>query len=196
MTLHIPQLNNVCPKRGNALTAAFGRFMMRVMGWQIAGNLPAESKLVIAWAPHTSYTDWFVCMACMLAIRLQSSWMAAHGFFWWPLSQVMKGLGGIPINRNGSHNIVAQMIDRFNRQEQLILAISPEGSRQKVRKWKTGFYYIAKGANVPILLMSLDYATRTLTLGPTFTISGNVEADLQQIQSHFKKFRARHPAQG
>ena len=195
MALHMPEPDKLCPRRGNALTAALGRLMMRALGWKIAGNFPAEPKFVIAWAPHTSYHDWFVGVACMLALRIQSSWMAAHGFFWWPLSLLMKRLGGIPINRNRSHNVVAQMIDYFNSRDQLILAISPEGKRKKVEKWKTGFYHIATGANVPILLMSLDYATRTLTLGPTFTATDNAESDMATIQSHFRKFTARYPAQ-
>lgn len=168
---------------------------MRSLGWKIAGNLPAEPKFVIAWAPHTSYMDWFVSVGCMLALRVRSSWMAAHGFFWWPLGLFMKRLGGIPVKRNRSHNVVAQMIDCFNSRDQFVLAIAPEGTRQKAKKWKTGFYYIATGANVPIMLMSLDYATKTFTLGPIFKVTGNAESDIKEIQAHFGKFKARHPVQ-
>lgn len=195
MALHIPEPDKLCPRRGNALTAALGRLMMRALGWKIAGNFPAAPRFVIAWAPHTSYHDWFVGVACMLALRIKASWMAAHGFFWWPLGLLMMRLGGISINRNRSHNVVAQMIDCFNSRDQFILAVAPEGKRKKVKKWKTGFYHIAAGANVPILLMALDYNTRTLTLGPTFTATGNTESDMATIQSHFRKFTARYPAQ-
>ena len=168
---------------------------MRLLGWRFAGNLPAEPRFVIVWAPHTSYMDWFVCVSCMLALRLHSSWMAAHGFFWWPLSLLMRRLGGIPVRRDRAHNVVAQMVDCFNSRDQFILAIAPEGTRKKVRKWKYGFYRIATGANVPIMLMSLDYATRTLTLGPTFSVTDDAESDMKKIQSHFSKFKARYPQQ-
>ncbi|MFV1998612.1 MAG: 1-acyl-sn-glycerol-3-phosphate acyltransferase [Acidiferrobacterales bacterium] len=168
---------------------------MRLLGWKFAGNLPAEPRFVIAWAPHTSYMDWPVCISGMLALRLKSSWMVAHGFFWWPLSLLMKRLGGIPVVRHSSHNIVAQMVDYFTTRDQFVLAIAPEGTRKKVGKWKTGFLHIAKGASVPIMLMSLDYATKTLALGPTLNPTDDIESDMKKIQAHFRKFKARYPAQ-
>jgi len=195
MAFYIPEPDNACPRRGNVLTAVFGRLMMRLLGWKFAGTLPAEPRFIIAWAPHTSYVDWFVCISCMLALRLQSSWMAAHGLFWWPLSLIMRQLGGIPVRRNRAHNVVAQMVDCFNNRDQFILAIAPEGTRKKVKKWKSGVYRIASGANVPIMLMSLDYATRTLTLGPAITATDDEESDMKKIQLHFRKFKARYPQQ-
>ena len=195
MSLNIPELDKACPRRGNVMTGAIGRFLLRLLGWKIVGNFPPEPRFVIAWGPHTSYWDWYVGVACLLAFRIRSSWMVADGFFWWPLSSFMTALGGVPIKRDRSHHVVAQTVEKFKNSNQFVLAISPEGNRKKVKKWKTGFYHIAREAKVPIFLVSLDYASKTLTLGPIFRTTGDVESDLNEVQSWFRKFTARYPEQ-
>lgn len=193
--LPVPTPESNVPRRGNKFTLMLGKILLAASGWQITGNIPNESKLVIAWAPHTSYWDWFICMAAMLTLQLKTSWMAADGFFWWPLGVLMSWLGGIPIDRRASHGIVAQVVQRFNTSDDLLLAIAPEGTRKKVSRWKSGFYYIAKEANIPITLVSLDYTNKIFSIGPTLAPTGNADEDIANMQNHFKKSGAKYPDQ-
>ncbi|MDD5171168.1 MAG: hypothetical protein PHN75_20295, partial [Syntrophales bacterium] len=105
--------------------------------------------------------------------------------FRWPFAATLRWLGGIPIDRSQSHNVVEQSIQAFQKLEKLIMVVPPEGTRKKVSYWKTGFYHIAKGANVPIVLGFLDYKRKAGGIGPTFYPTGRLEEDLQRIQAFY-----------
>ena len=105
----------------------------------------------------------------------------------------MRKLGGIPIHRSASHNVVSQIVDTFNASDRLLLAIAPEGTRRKVDRWKTGFWYIAVQAGVPVQLVSFDYEKRVTECGPVIDLSDDIDADMQRIQSYYKGVKAKHP---
>ncbi len=110
-----------------------------------------------------------------------------------PVRVILQRLGGIPIDRSTSHNVVSQIVETFNASDSLLLAISPEGAQGKVDKWKTGFWYIAVQAGVPVQLVSLDYEKRVTECGPVIELSDDIDADMKRIQNYFKGIKAKNP---
>jgi 1-acyl-sn-glycerol-3-phosphate acyltransferase len=130
----------------------------------------------------------------MLAVGFRSSWLIAAKHTWWPLGIFMRRLGGIPVHRSAPHEVVSQIVKTFNDNDRLLLALSPEGTRKKVARWKTGFWHIAALAGVPIQLVSFDYARRITECGPVIETSNNIEADMKLIQNYYKGVQAKYPS--
>jgi 1-acyl-sn-glycerol-3-phosphate acyltransferase len=130
---------------------------------------------------------------CAGALNFRVSWMGKDALFRWPYGFAMRWLGGMPIIRHKRHNVVQQMAQTFAEREKLIVGILPEGTRRKRDHWKSGFYYIAQQAGVPILLSFLDYRRKLCYMGPTLTPSGDVEADLKIIREFYKDVRGKYP---
>jgi len=147
----------------------------------------------MVWAPHTSLWDFFIAHASRLAVGFQSSWLFAVRHAKGPVWGILQRWGGIPIDRSSSHNVVSQIVETFNANDSLLLAISPEGAESKVDKWKTGFWYIAVQAGVPVQLVSLDYEKRVTECGPVIELSDDIEADMKRIQNYFKGIKAKNP---
>lgn len=189
----VPQLGESVPRRGGPLARNFARLIMRLFGWRIEGAIPNSEKLLIIGAPHTSNWDWILVMFTAYSLGVRISWMAKHSLFKKPFGGIMRWLGGVAIDRRAKHGTVDQAINTFNEREKLVLCITPEGTRSKVREWKQGFYHIAQGANVPVVVAAFDYGRKSVRFGPTFKPSGNLEADLPIIKSFFDGVVARHP---
>jgi 1-acyl-sn-glycerol-3-phosphate acyltransferase len=170
-----------------------GRFGLRMMGWRIEGTLPQLSKLVLIVAPHTSNWDFIVAILGKLALQLDAQWLGKRSIFFWPLGSIMRRLGGIPVDRSAAHGIVGQAVDLFHNREWMWLGLSPEGTRQRVDRWKTGFYQIALNAGVPVLLISLDYSKKVIGIGPVMQISGDMTSDLLPLRSFYQAVKAKHP---
>lgn len=168
-------------------------FLLRLFGWRPEGTLPDIPKYVIIAAPHTSNWDFVLMLALALAYKIRIVWMGKNSLFRWPLGLLFKRLGGIPIDRSSPHNVVEQAVEVFDKREKLIMVITPEGTRKKVKTWKTGFYYIAKGANVPILLGFADYKRKIAGFGPTIVSSGDIEADMRVIRDFYSGIYGKHP---
>jgi len=139
---------------------------LKIIGWRREGRLPNLPQYVVIAAPHTSNWDFPITMALAFAYRMKMYWMGKNTLFRWPFGGLMKWLGGIPIDRSKSQDVVAQCVKIFRERARMVMVIPPEGTRKKVRYWKTGFYYIAKGANVPIVLGFLDYLRKAGDLPP------------------------------
>ena len=169
--------------------------ILGAFGWRTEGVLPAASKYVIVGAPHTSNWDFVLMLALALVFRIKVSWMGKHTLFRWPLGALLKRLGGIPIDRTARHNVVEQAVQAFHNSESLILLITPEGTRKKVPYWKTGFYYIAQAANVPIVLAFADYKRKVGGVGPTIVPSGDIEADMRIIRDFYADIVGKYPDQ-
>lgn len=167
--------------------------MLSAIRWQIKGNVHNAPKFVMVLAPHTSLWDFYVGLAGKLAVGLHSSWLVSAAYTWWPLGVFLRRLGGIPIYRNGSHNLVSQLVESFNENDRMMVTLFPEGTRKKVGKWKTGFWYIASQAGIPIQLVSIDYEKRIAECGPVIEPSNNIEADMKKIQEYYKEVQAKHP---
>lgn len=191
--LNIPSLGNYVPRRDNVLSRTFGKFILFVTGWRMEGEVPNHPKFIIIGAPHTSNWDAVYGFAAIFALRLRINWMAKHTLFKKPFRSLLTWMGGVPVDRTASHGVVDQTIAAFEKREQFIIAITPEGTRKKVNKWKTGFYYIALKAKVPIVMGFLDYSRKALGFGPLIHPTGNIDADMEKIQSFYSKIKPKRP---
>jgi 1-acyl-sn-glycerol-3-phosphate acyltransferase len=169
--------------------------LLRVTGWKKEGDPPGVPKCVVIAAPHTSNWDFPLTIMLAFAFRLKICWMGKHTLFKGVMGPVSRWLGGIEVDRTRSTNLVAQSIERFRNSEALAMIIPPEGTRKKVRYWKTGFYHIAHGADVPIVLGFMDYRRKRGGLGPLFHPTGDIEGDMAKIRAFYAGVTGRRPDQ-
>ncbi len=155
-------LGDRLPRTRNPLTRVLGRVVFRAMGWRIEGQFPNQSKVVVALTPHTSNMDFILTIAVLWSLGLKSSFLMKQSLFWFPLGPILKALGGIPVDRSQPRGLVDKMTQEFQQRAQLVLGITPEGTRSGVRRWKHGFARIAESAQVPVLPAVLNYKTRTV----------------------------------
>ena len=177
----------------NPLIEWIGRTALKLMGWRIEGELPRLDKFVAIGAHHTSNWDFVIFIALKFVLRLNARWFGKHSIFRWPFGGLMRSWGGIPIQRHLSLNMVEQAIQGFRDNREFILVLSPEGTRRKVERWKMGFYHIALGAGVPIVLGALDYQNRRVVIGPTFLPTGDEQADLAAMLAFFRPYVPKKP---
>lgn len=157
------------------------------MGWRIVGSFdPTIKKTVVIVAPHTSWYDFFIGLFSRRILKTKINWLGKKELFIWPLSYYFKWTGGTPLDRTAGQNKVEAISSIFSKHAEFRLAMAPEGTRKKVSAWRTGFYYIAEMANVPITPVSFDYATKTVTIGRPYALTGSIEVDLPEIQKFFK----------
>ncbi len=181
----------------NTLLRAFSRGFLKLSGWRIEGALPANAgKAVLIAAPHTSNWDLPYTLMVAFALRLNIYWMGKQSIFKPPFRSLMRWLGGIPVNREQSTNLVAASVAAIQAADgPLQLIVPPEGTRSKTRYWKTGFYHIAVGAQVPIVMAYMDYHDKRSGLGPVFVPSGNVDADMAAIKAFYAPFKGKNATQ-
>lgn len=169
----------------------FSRICMRSLGWRIVGDLPAANpKAVLIAAPHTSNWDLpYSLMACFV-LGIRPYWLGKASLFKFPFGGLMRWLGGIGVDRSRSHNLVAAAVEGFSLHEgPLLLMIPPEGTRSKVREWKTGFYFIAQGAGVPVILAYMDHGKKEAGLGPVLETTGDVTIDMAKVKAFYAPIR-------
>lgn len=167
--------------------------LFRLMGWKAEGTFPALSRFVVIAAPHTSYWDAFYMIAVACIFNVRFSWMVKDSAMFFPLSAVIRYFGGVPIDRSTRRDVVQQAVDRFASSETLYLAVSPEGTRQGGDHWKTGFYYIACKARVPIVFGFVDFGRKVAGLGPVFQPTGDIEADFEVFERFYAQVTPRFP---
>ena len=181
----------------NAVLRAGSLAFLRLNGWTVEGSLPPEAaKSVLIAAPHTSNWDLPYTLMVAFALRLNIYWMGKRSLFRWPFGPVMRWLGGIAVDRDRSSSQVAAAADAIvNADGPLQLVVPPEGTRGKTRHWRTGFYFIALQARVPIVLAYIDYESKRGGLGPIFTPSGDVDADMAAIKRFYAPIKGRRADQ-
>ena len=181
----------------NSLLRAGSIAFLKLKGWKVEGSLPPEaSKSVLIAAPHTSNWDLPYTLMVCFALGLKPYWMGKSSIFKWPFGPVMRWLGGIAVNREQSSNLVAASAQAImDADGPLQLIVPPEGTRSKARYWKTGFYYIALNAKVPIVMAYMDYAQKRSGLGPLFHPSGDIEKDMIAIKAFYADFKGKNQAQ-
>lgn len=157
-----------------------------MLGWKLTGSLPPLKKYVIIIAPHTSNWDFLLCVLARSITRLNSKYLAKDILFKPPFGWLFRALGGYPVNRSKSTRMVDKVIDIFKKEENFIVAIAPEGTRKKVKDWKSGFYYIAAGAEIPIVMCALDYSRREFSISKPFYPTGNYNKDIIEIKAFYK----------
>jgi len=179
------------------ILSLFLRFLsnsiMRLFGWRVEGKLPGLPKYIIIGAPHTSNWDFLLFLGVIFWLKGNVKFMgkaelfrSAFGwFFYWS--------GGIPVDRSKSSGLVEQMLDACEKSDRFILTIAPEGTRHGVKEWKRGFYHIAKGAGIPIVMAKVDGRRKTMLVGETFYPTEDMEADMKVIQDSFKGMTGVNP---
>ncbi|WP_286694847.1 lysophospholipid acyltransferase family protein [Spongiibacter sp. UBA1325] len=168
----------------------FFKLTTRLLGWKILGEKPEHKKCVLIAVPHTSNWDFPTMMVIAFVLGLDVHWMGKHTLFpRGPLGAIMKWFGGIAVDRRKNHNMVEQMAEEFSQRDEMMLIITPEGTRSAVNRWKGGFYHIAQAAGVPVILGYVDSNTKTMGLGPAFFPTGGYDADLAEIANFYKGMR-------
>lgn len=172
---------------------ALARYILKLIGWKAVGELPGTPKYVMIGYPHTSNWDVPLGLLIFTALGIRLHWVGKHTLFKRPFGWFVKKMGGIPLNRSTTKNFVQQVIDIFNNSKELILTVSPEGTRGKTSYWKTGFYYIAVGAKVPIATGFLDYSKKTGGFGPLVRPTGDIETDFKTFNTIYSGMLGKHP---
>ncbi|WP_245584532.1 lysophospholipid acyltransferase family protein [Novosphingobium acidiphilum] len=168
----------------------------RRQGWRAVGTPPAHGRYVIIAAPHTSNWDFVYFLGLAQELKIDAHFMAKDSLFRWPMGRFMRDMGGISVDRSGRHDMVGSMVAEFARRDRFVLTVAPEGTRSKVRGWRSGFYHIAMGAGVPMVVGMMDYATRTGGLGPEIMPTGDYRADMARIAEAYRDVTPRHPDRG
>jgi 1-acyl-sn-glycerol-3-phosphate acyltransferase len=172
--------------------------LFKLMGWKVVGSFPTDlKKYIVAVAPHTSNWDFVIGVMARSIVHLQKArFLGKSQLFRAPYGWFFRWLGGYPVERSSHHDMVHQVVDIFNRHERFILAIAPEGTRKKVQKLKTGFYFIAVQAKVPIIPCGFDFEKKEIVIGQPFNPTGNLDSDLNVLLSFYSKIKGKNPELG
>lgn len=177
------------------MLSSLAMWILNTLGWSVSADLPDFKKYVAIAAPHTSNWDFPLGILAAKAIKLEIHWMGKHSLFYWPWGWFFRAIGGTPVHRDKAQNYIRQMTELFEHSEQLVLALAPEGTRSKTDHWKTGFHYIARAANVPVVMAYLDYGNKQVGIGGVLYPSADIDADFDQIRQYYKNKQAKNPSQ-
>ena len=168
-------------------------FFLKLFGWNYELPVKIPDKCVICIAPHTSNWDFVIGMVFYKSIGGKPNVLMKKEWFFFPLSYLFKSLGALPVDRKKRTSVSDQMVEVFHSKDYFQLAIAPEGTRSKSVQWKTGFYYIALNANVPITLAYIDYSKKEVGVKEIFYPTGDATRDIEEIKNHYKDVSAKHP---
>ena len=171
-----------------------GKIFLYLTGWKIEGTLPNVKRIVVVSAPHTSNWDFIFGMIILFGIDIKAYYLLKKSVFIPIFKILLSKLGGIPVDRNNPELLVQTIADYSKNNEGILIVVTPEGTRKKVTKWKTGFLRIAKISNSIILPMGLDYPTKTFRLEKAFIPTGDNDKDILALKFIFKDYRGRHPS--
>ena len=169
------------------------RLFLWASGWKAEGDWPDHPKLVVIAAPHTSNWDGPMMLAAAGYYQVKLRWMGKKSLTEGPLGWVVKAAGCVPIDRSARQDVVGQMTQAFREEDRLVLAVPPEGTRGRAEAWKTGFYHIAVAAEAPILMSVLDYGAKAVRISGILWPTGDYEADMRLVATHYEDAEARFP---
>ncbi|MBU2488004.1 MAG: lysophospholipid acyltransferase family protein [Proteobacteria bacterium] len=175
----------------NLLFRAISRVGFWATGWKMEGSPPEGPKYVLIAAPHTSNWDLLATLCLAFNYKIKVYWMGKDSLFRFPAGPVLKWLGGIPVVRDRSTNMVERQVREFENNDRLILIVPPEGTRGKVKYWKTGFYHIAHLAKVPIAMGFIDFERKAGGFGPAFIPTGDLEKDMAKIRLFYSNIKGK-----
>lgn len=187
-----PQVPPQAPQFPPSLASRLCRALLRWSGWRVTGTLPDVPKLVLIGAPHSSNWDGVWALAFKVALRVDVRFIIKNDYTKGVLGPLVRGLGGIGIDRAAAHDVVTQMRLQFAGQDKLWLGITPEGTRKKVKKWKSGFWHIARAAGVPVQLLYFHYPDKTIGLGPLIELTDDLDADMACIREYYVPFQGKN----
>ncbi|MCW8885857.1 MAG: lysophospholipid acyltransferase family protein [Motiliproteus sp.] len=169
------------------------RFILKQIGWKLDFDLPQASHYLLIGYPHTSNWDFILAMLAKGALKFKFRWLAKDTLFFWPLGILMRAMGGIPVNRRVSTGFTGQLKALYDDSDELVIVITPEGTRSHRDYWKSGFYHLASAAQVPVALGYIDYPGKKLGIGPLIELSGDPSADLKRIKTFYQDKIGRFP---
>lgn len=175
------------------LLQKIGKFFLTITGWKFKGDIPRSDRIILVAGPHTSNWDFLLALAFIFGLNLNVFWIGKHTLFKNGFSKIMRKLGGIPVDRASPELLMNEVSNIVKRQQGVIIAISPEGTRKKVERLKSGFLRIAKTTNSQILLAGIDFESKLIHLGKLFEPSGNTESDLKNVHNYFRQFKGKRP---
>ncbi|MDN4164069.1 lysophospholipid acyltransferase family protein [Cytophagales bacterium LB-30] len=180
------------------LRPLYALIFIKILGWRLVGNFPHHiHKFIVAVAPHTSNWDFLVGLAGRSLFRIQYvKFLGKSQLFKWPYGFLFRWLGGYPVDRSKHNNLVDQVVEMYRKHERFAIALAPEGTRSKVSQIKTGFYHIARKAEIPIILVGFDYAKKQIIVRDPFYPSVDAEADMVEILNFFKGISGKYPELG
>ena len=191
-TRRFPVLAPSIPTRNWGAAGWLGRAVYGAAGWTFGGQIPDIPRAVVIVAPHTSNWDFVIGAAAMLGIGLRARFLGKHTLFKGPLGIMMRWMGGIPVDRSQPGAAVIEETARlFDAEDQLMLAIAPEGTRREVERWKTGFHRIARAAGVPVVPVALDWGRRQIRFGNEFVTTDDAAADIEVLQAWYSDSRGK-----
>jgi 1-acyl-sn-glycerol-3-phosphate acyltransferase len=183
------------PRRGNAFSHQLWQGILHSHGWTVTGEIPNVPKAMVIAAPHTSNMDGWYCFMAIMSLGINITVMAKDSLFKPPFKSILHWLNVIPVKRSSPEGFIDQVVAEYQQRDQIWMAMSPEGTRNSAPKWKSGFYRIAVAANIPLVIATIDYAKRQITLKNLFYPTGNYEQDLPAILEYYRGIQPYNPDQ-
>lgn len=173
----------------------FARFILfRILGWKMDTNFPTHlKKYVVIAAPHTSWVDFPIAILARMSSGIMINYIGKDSLFKGPFGFFFRALGGTPVDRTKNNKLVDAIIELFNSKDEFRLGLSPEGTRKKVDTWKTGFYFIAKGAKVPIVMATLDFGNKQIKISEPYYTTENMEKDFEVFRGFYRDVKGKNP---
>ncbi len=185
----VPTLPPNVPQSRKGFSRRLGTVWLRMTGWRLTGEFPDVPKAVIVVAPHSSNWDGFHGLAMKQVVGIDISFLAKKQLFWWPLGPILRAAGAVPIDRGASGDLVGQAVQQFAQHERFWLGVAPEGTRKTVDRWKSGFWRIARAAQVPIVTAYFHYPEKRAGIGPLFHTTDDMAADMNRIRAAYTQWR-------
>lgn len=195
MSTSLPCPSELPPRAPRAHDNLFRRVcrgVLRLAGWQLAGEFPNRARLVLIVAPHSSWWDGVLGLLFKVGIGINITFVGKQELFVGPLGWLLRCLGGVPVDRTAAGGVVAQMVKRFSAADALWLGLAPEGTRKRVAHWKSGFWHVASAAGVPVLPVYFHYPEKTIGVGPLFDLSADRDADMARLRAFYAPWRGKH----
>ncbi|MCC2639296.1 MAG: phospholipid/glycerol acyltransferase [Moraxellaceae bacterium] len=181
------------PRRGNAFSRWLSLLILKLLGWRVTGAFPDVRKGVLIVAPHTSNFDGFMTVVASFALGLKISFFVKAAAFTFPFGGFMRWVGALPVNRDNSKNLVAYSAAQLREADQLLISVAPEGTRSTADNWKSGFYWIAHQAELPIIFVAFDYLTKEVRIMGSMMPTGDIDKDMPEIIARYRDIHPRHP---
>ncbi len=165
---------------------------LKFKGWQLVGDKPPIDKFIFIVAPHTSQLDFVMGKVFCSLQGFKPRFLIKKEAFIFPFGAILKRLGGLPVDRGNSQRLTQQLVKQFSHADELIIIITPEGTRKKVKNWKRGFHFLARAAEVPVVLSFIDYKTKRMGIGPVMEMTADFKGDLKRIKAFYRGMEGRH----
>ena len=180
------------------MARSFYSLLFKIFGWKVRGRVPESlQQFVVIVAPHTSNWDFFVGLAARSLLQLEDTYyIAKKELFRPPFGWIFRKLGGFPVDRSRTTNLVDAVVDLFRKYPRFSIAITPEGTRSYAPKWKTGFYFIALKAHIPIVMVAFNYSQKVVSVEEPFMPTGDLEKDIEFMMNHYRKIPGKNPQNG